>query len=268
VTRRHLLQTGGVASAAAIVGMRPWSAAEAQAAASDYDVSAYLLRSSFVALADRNFAITGEGGSTTAKLEALSDIQGDNLAGSEDAFSLMFSLGTPVPQGVYHFSHVVLGDFDLFLAPIQGHGYYEVVVNRSVGAPKHYPKPPSRPAPEPAPANPGYDDPSTLEANAPHKHGKQLAPPRHVRRLTARLLARGVVARVALGSDADVKRVSVWLTRGDKIVAAATVRNPAGRHVAVKLPTSHRLRGGRYALMVATKDREGREQYKRASVLL
>lgn len=272
MTRRRLLASGGVAGAAAIVGVRPWNAEQAQAATDDYGVNAYLVRSSFVALDDHEFRLTGDGGSTTLRLEALSDIQGDNLAGSEDAFSLLFSTTTPVEQGVYRFSHVVLGEYDLFTSPVGGDGYYEVLVNRSVNAPKHYPKPP-RSAATPGPAaGPDPDEPTPPAEPTPQRarerHAKRIKPSLHVKRIAARRLARGVVAEVALSPEADVKRVTVWLMRGDRSVAGDSVRDPHGRHVAVKLPMRHRLRGGRYILWVATVDRRGREQFTRKDLVL
>lgn len=268
MTRRRLLASGGVAGAAAIVGMRPWApeSAQAQASADDYSVSAYLLRSSFVALDDHDFRLSGpDGTTTTLKLEALSDIQGKDLAGSDDAFSLLFSTQSPVPQGTYQFSHVVLGECELFTAPVGSAGYYEVLVNRSVGAPKRPPRPaPTTATPGPA-AGPDPDDPlPPSEA----KRAKRIKASLHVKRIAARRLARGVVAELALSPDADVKRVTVWLMRGDRSVTGDSVRHRHGRHVAVKLATKHRLRGGRYTLWVATVDRQGREQFARRDFVL
>jgi hypothetical protein len=267
VTRRRLLATGGVAGAAAIVGFRPWAPDQAAAAS---DVPNYLLRSSYLSLSSPSFSAAG----LPLKLEGVSDlppaVRGGSLAGSEDAFALAFSSPQDVAQGLYTFSHADLGEFDFFIAPVeQKSGTYEVVVNRSVNAPRHAPKqrPPrdtgsSSTADQPANGTAGSGDSSAPGTQSAAKRGP------HVRRISARRLAHAVVAEVVLEPDVKVKRASVWLLRGERVVSAATVRQLHGSRFAIRLPMSHRPRGGRYNLIVATTDRHGRDEFKRAKVTL
>jgi hypothetical protein len=252
VTRRRLLATGGVAGAAAITGFRPW-AAEAATTAPASDTPAYLLRSSYATLSTPRFTSSYLGRTSDLMLTAVQDLPG--LKASEDAFALEFQATTTPAPGIHTFSHPDLGVFDLFVAPVERQGGYEVVVNRSVGAPKHAPKPPR--------ANPGPVAPPK-EPPKPPAHARK---PR-LRRISARRTARGLVAEVDFNGSVDLKSVSAWLLRGDKVVAAASVRRVHGKHTAFKLPTRTRPRGGRYDLIVATKDRAGRDEFKRRKIVL
>src|SRR4051812_2363008 len=90
LTRRGLLQAGGLAGAAAFVGGRPWSPeSAAAAAAADDGTPAHLLRSSYVSIKDPSFVV---GNATQLQLVAVSDLPAasvvSELAGSEDAFAL------------------------------------------------------------------------------------------------------------------------------------------------------------------------------------
>lgn len=258
VTRRRLLATGGAAGVVAL-GFQPWSP-EPAGAAIHQDVADYLIRSPYLALSTPNFAI----GATTAKLEAVSDLpaatQDTKLAGSEDAFSLTFSTTAPLEPGIQAFSHPDLGQFELFIAPIEGKGLYEVVVNRSVNAPKHYPRPPkgaeTRTGPA-APPRPGEKAP-----------GAPRVKPAKVRRVTARRLSRGFACSIGLEPGADVESAVVWITRGGLVVAAHTVRRVHGNRIAVRIPTRHRPRGGRHEITVRTKDRHGHVDYKLTKLTL
>jgi hypothetical protein len=255
VTRRRLLATGGAAGAAAALGFRPWGPPAAAAATTPGDTPRYLLRSSYLNLSTPDFGTSRLGTAAGLKLEAVSDLNAmgadKKLAGSEDAFALAFSSDTPVESGTRSFAHPDLGVFELFLSPIEGHGLYEVVVNRSVGVPKRVPKPPpTRSADEKKPKTP--------------PHAARAA---HVKRLSARQQTKSVVVEIGLNPDSHVKSAAIWVTRNGLVVATATERHVNGRkRVAVRIPLHKRLRGGRYELTVGTKDRRGHMEYKRVRI--
>jgi hypothetical protein len=246
VTRRRLLATGGAAGAAAAFGgLRPLTASAAEPSVPDY-----LGRSSYAHLSAPTFAV----GTTTLTLEQVADLGGDpKLAGSEDAFSLLFSAAAPLQPAIQAFSHPDLGQFEFFIAPVERSGMYEVVVNRSVNAPKHVPRAPaahSGPGPA-APPKPGAKPP-----HVPHVR----APP--VKRVTARRLARGFACGIGLTPDSKVKSAVVWVSRGGLVVASAEVRHVHGDKLNVRIPTRHRPKGGRYTITVRTKDRHGHVDYR------
>ena len=254
VTRRRLLATGGVAGAAAVTGFRPWTA-EAAPAAPASDTPAYLLRSSYASLSTQTFRSSYLGRTADLTLTSVRDLPG--LKSSEDAFALEFSpaANAPLEPGIHTFAHPDLGVFGMFIASVERGGGYEVVVNRSVGAPKHAPKPPRA---NPGPVAPPKDPPKP----APHARKPR------VRRIGARRTARGVVAEVDFNGSVHLKLVTVWLLRSGRVVAASTARNVHGKRKALKLPTHRRPRGGRYELIVGTRDRSGREEYKRRKLVL
>jgi hypothetical protein len=250
-----------------MLGLRVAAPDRASAAS---DVPDYLLRSSYLSLSTPSFTAAG----LPLKLEGVGDLPRDggreSLVGSEDAFALSFSSPQQVEQGLYTFSHRDLGEFDFFIAPVErGSSTYEVVVNRTVNAPKHYPKPArttgSGDTTAPADGGSAPADPTApkMQRPAPRTHGGA-----HVRRLSARRLAHAVVAEVVLLPNVNVKKASVWLLRGDRIVSATTVHHLHGSRFALRLPMRHRPRGGRYSLIVATTDRHGRDEFKRASITL
>jgi hypothetical protein len=258
---------------AAVIGGRAWSPASAEAATAS-DVPAYLLRSSYLDLSTPAFTASMLGNVTELTLDGVWDLEGSaegkSVAGSEDAFSLAFSSKGQLDPGIHTFSHPDVGIFDFFIAASGNAGEYEVVVNRSVAAPKHAPKPPRKPATGDQGAAPAPGQSAGPAAPAPHdktgdKHAQRKP---HVRRISARRTPRGLVCDLALNSHADVKRATVWLSRGGLVVAVATERNLHGDRLAIKVPMAHRIRGGRYALEVATKDRHGHIDYSRAKIAL
>ena len=260
VTRRSLLATGGLAGAAMAVGLKPWAPASAQAAT---DTPSYLIRSSYQSLSTQSFGTSLRG--TTADLTLLSvdDLQAaaidKSLAGSEDAFSLSFSSSSPLTPEIHTLSHPDLGVFDLYIAPVENQGHCEIVVNRSVNAPKHYPHPPqSNSGPAAAPAQPDAKPPP----------GEPKRPKPLVRRLRARRAGRAVVADVTFEHRADLRWAVVWLSRRGVVVGSATKRRVHGNHAALRIPFHKRLRGGRYELTVGTMDRHGKDEYKTARVVL
>jgi uncharacterized protein DUF6916 len=248
VTRRRLLATGGAAGAAAVLGLQPWSSAEA--AAPGAGAPDYLLRSTYLRLSTATFTASRVGAVSTLTLDAVQDLSDLSLTGSEDAFALEFSSSQQIEQGIHTFAHPDIGTFDFFVAPVGQQRAYEVVVNRSVGAPKRVPEPP-----------PSGDGPS-----APPKNPKPQ--PSRVRRVTGRRLARAVVCEVTLSSKPKVKSATVWLLRGERVVAANVLRRVHGQRFALRLPFRRRPRGGRYDVVIATTARDGSVEYKRSRLNL
>jgi hypothetical protein len=250
LTRRGLLRAGGAVGAAAVVGAKPWAPAAASAASP----LSPLLRSSYTSVGSTVFAIDGVG----VKLKSVSDLPAAAtvkvLAGSEEAFALMFSgpRAPAIDSGIHTFRHRELGEFELFVTPVDianDDQHYEVVVNsysgRRLPAPPKPPRREPRKAPPPAPKNP------------------------LLRRVAARRIKRGMLCKLTLSKTAHVKVVSVWLMRGKKTIATGTVKHVHGRHhVAVKLRAGRRLRGGRYKLLVQTTERDGTVDIHRKRVTL
>jgi hypothetical protein len=247
MTRRRLLAAGGAAGAAAVVGLQAWNPEAAKATV--WDAPAYLRRSSYLQLTTPDFSSSRLGQGAGLKLVSVADLPDKKLVGSEDAFALTFTSDTPFESGTRSLGHADLGVFELFLAPIEGNGSYEAIVNRSVGVPKSVPQAPTQ-TPKPAP---------------PPKHVHAAA----VRSARVRRAGKDLVANVALDPGAHVKSVTLWLTRAGIVVAAADVRHVRGRdRLAVRLPRDKRLRGGRYELTVGTKDHHGHTEYKLVKIAL
>jgi hypothetical protein len=246
VTRRRLLQVGGIGGAALLLGVRPWSPASASAAGS----RDYLLRSSYENLTTPEFAMSGGG---TAQLLRVSDlVGGKQLAGSEDAFALEFSSSRPLDQGMQTLSHPELGRFDLFMAPdapLGTRSSFSVVVNRSVGATPRPPKPPA--------------SRSAQSAKTPQSEQRHEV----VRRIALRRSRKGLVCDVQLDPGERVEHVSVWLMRGDRLVASAT-RKPHGHHAVLRLRTKRRARRGAYTVAVVAGGPHGAQYGRRKSVAL
>jgi hypothetical protein len=132
LTRRSLLRTGAAATAAMMLGVRPWAAAPAAAAS-----GRHLVRSSYTGLARRRFAVR----SAELQLQSISDVAGAaldaSLEGSDDAFVLTFSGPREQPLGsaTHTLRHPELGTFELFVSPIKRPSadcLYEAVIDRSV----------------------------------------------------------------------------------------------------------------------------------------
>ena len=138
------------------LGVRPWAAAAAG--------PGYLTRSAYAGLEGTTFTVETGAEPVVLRLESVSDVAGAAtrraLVGSEDAFALKFSgpLARPLDSGIHTIEHPLLGSIELFASPVdapEADRNYEVVVDRSVGAPatRDVPKPP-----EPAPAEPPADE--------------------------------------------------------------------------------------------------------------
>jgi hypothetical protein len=129
LTRRSLLRTGAAATAATMLGLRPWAAAPAAAS------GGHLVRSTYVGLVGQSFVA----GSATLQLESVSDVAGAardaSLAGSEDAFVLTFA-GEAIESGTQTLHHPDLGTYELFVSPVTAEQRYEAVIDRSVGVRK------------------------------------------------------------------------------------------------------------------------------------
>jgi hypothetical protein len=232
---------GGVAGAAVLLGVRPWSPASASAAS---DVPDYLLRSSYLDLSSKDFAIAGGG---SARLTSVSDlIGGKDLLGSEDAFALSFDASQPLEQGVYTLSHPELGRFDIFLAPDSPSSTFSVIVNRSVGAPRHSRVPKRKPTP-----------------------AKQTEAKRNevVRHISLRRSRKGLLCDVKIDPDAHLEGVTVWLMRGDRLVATAA-RETHKHHTVLRLRTKRRARRGSYTLAVIANGPGGKQHGRRKNVTL
>ena len=134
-------------------------AALAKAAAGD--TPKHLLRSSYLPLAGERFRIGGKA-LQLGVVEDLAGAAGDRaLRGHPEAFALTF-YGPPNALGatVQTFSHPNVGTYSLYIAPVgpvEGSVQrYEVVIDRSVGAPKRPPAPPK--ATSAPPERPGSEE--------------------------------------------------------------------------------------------------------------
>jgi hypothetical protein len=264
ITRRSLLRTGATATAAVAAGVRPWSVATAAAAAP----VGPLRRSDYAGLTGSDFAVVD--GTTPARLRLVSvaDVSGAahqaSLRGSEDAFALSFTGDARLPSGIHTLAHAQLGRFDLFVSPVgvEADRGYEVVVDRSVGAPPSPPPAPQQPlavgreettgaaaaaAEAAAPAAPAATAPATPKpkprAVAPLRGAKVL------RAATVHRLGRGARVDLVVLAATKAKTVRVRLERGGKTVAHAT-RAVHDHRASIVLRTARHLPSGTYTLVV------------------
>jgi hypothetical protein len=242
-----------MASAAAIVGLRPWAVTPAFAA------PGHLLRSSYEGLVGHDFGA----GSVTLTLLSVSDLAGAavdaRLAASEDAFVLTFSgpFEPVLEGGVHTLTHPGLGTFELFLSPVDRPGSdrrYEAVVDRSVGAPK---TPRKRAAAASAAA----------VAAAGTAAAPAVALKRPVRRLALRRTRRGARADVVLSTTAGTERVYARLTRRGKTVALAA-QDVSGQRAALRFRGVPDLPAGTYGVHLVLVDAEGRSVVRRRRLKL
>ena len=242
LTRRSLLRAGAAATAATLVGLRPWAPARAAAAAG------HLRRSSYAGLVGQRFAA----GSVALELLSVADVAGAaldrSLTGSEDAFVLTFSgpLEPALEAGTHTLSNAALGKFELFMSPVEKphrDRRYEAVVDRSVGVPKSPPGPPAA-------------------AAAPAAAGEAA---RLLRRVALRRTARGARAEVVLRRSANARRLEGRLVRRGKTVAVAAAEVRERRAV---LRFAGELRAGEYTLLLSVVDGTGRTLTRRRRVTL
>ena len=156
MTRRQALQLGAATSAAAMLG-----GPTALARAATSGTPKHLLRSSYLPLAGQQFRVGGK----LLQLGVVDDLAGaegdSDLRGHPEAFALTF-YGPPNALGatVQTFSHPAIGTYSLLLTPVgavEGQVQrYEVVVDRSVGAPRNPPAPAK--GITPPPEHPGSEE--------------------------------------------------------------------------------------------------------------
>ncbi len=252
LTRRSLLWSGAMATAAALVGIRPWAATPAAAAGAP----GHLLRSSYEGLAGNTFATA----SVDLRLLSVSDLAGaavdPSLAGNEDAFALAFAgpLDAALEAGAHTLSHPELGTFELFVSPVERprrDRRYEAVVDRSVGVPKSPPKPTERAAGSAtAPA----------AAAAPERA-------RLLRRVTLRRTARGARARVVLLPTVNAERVHGVLMRRGKAIAVAA-GDVSDQRAVLRFRGAPDLPAGAYTLVLTVVDDAGLSSMRRRRVTL
>jgi hypothetical protein len=267
ITRRSLLRTGATATAAALVGVRPWNVTAAAAATP----VGPLRRSDYAGLAGTDFAVVDGTGPERLRLASIADVQGavhqQALRGSEDAFALSFSGDARLESGIHTLEHAQLGRFELFVSPVgaDAEHAYEVVVDRSVGAP-----------PSPPPAPPQRLDAGRAEttgaaaaalapAAAPTGDAPASSPRRTVapsgtakvlRAATVRRLGRGARVDLTLLAAAKAQTVRVRLERGGKTVAHAT-HAVHDRRASIVLRTSRHLPAATYTLTVTAVEAGG-----------
>lgn len=117
ISRRRFL--AGAVTAAAVAAL-PLATAERASAATLSKAAPTLTRSTFIPLVQSSFKMIDARGKTVSVV--LSDIGDLNAAsaGSQTRFSLVFDGPTKTagPQGMYSFRNATLGDFSLFVVPV------------------------------------------------------------------------------------------------------------------------------------------------------
>jgi hypothetical protein len=218
----------------------------------------YLARSGYAGLSSTDFAVGGVG---KFSLTAVSDLTGGSkLAGSDDAFALSFSgpATADAAGGVRTFQNPELGSFDMFVVPDgpTGSQAYTAIVNRSVGATKR--------------AIAAAPQPQTPSTSAPKETPKQARKKAHAEIVRAIALHRsrhGARCEVKVNPTANIESVSVWLMRGERLVASAT-HKVTGHHATLRLPSKRRLRRGGYTVAVVAYDASGDQHGRSKRVTL
>src|SRR3954452_6625293 len=138
LSRRRMLQAMLAAGVAAAAPLRWGAPAGAAAAGKGTTGASWLSRSSFLPLVGAPFRVaTGRTGPTLT-LPAIRDLtpqpvkERANVA--DGRFSLLFTSGVVMAQGMKALHHDALGDASLFVTPIGARGTssndYELIVNR------------------------------------------------------------------------------------------------------------------------------------------
>ena len=266
LTRRQALQAGGTTAAAAFVFLHPWATAVARAADGSGDVPKHLLRSSYVDLANKDFA-TDAG---VMRLEGVGDLPAaagvPSFVDSQDAFGLILSGPATPSTGPVAMRHSELGSFEMYLGSRDPDGRYQVVVNRVLSnrESRRTPPRPAKPA-DPAPAPP-VDEGLNTRTGAPASSDAARGPKpkrrnKTIRSVEAKRTKHGAKVVVELAPNAGVSEVTGWLKREEKIVAGAS-RKVHGKRVAFNLKPGKRLRKGVYELQVLAVGADG-EQFSR-----
>jgi hypothetical protein len=265
LTRRSLLCAGATAGAAVALGVRPWTASAAG--------SGYLTRSAYSGLEGTTFTVETGAKPVMLKLESVSDVAGAAsrraLAGSEDAFALIFSgpLADPLDSGIHTLRHPSIGSFELFSSPVDtpdGNRLYEVVVDRSVGA-GGAPRPePREPDPEPDPEPEPKQEALNPDAAKPEGAKPETA---LLRRTSLRRAGRWARCEVVLARSVEAERVRGRLLRKGKVVASAS-RAVSDQRAVLRFDAAHRLAAGTYTLAITAFDADGRATSQRKRVTL
>jgi len=246
LTRRNVIQAG--AAGTALIGLGGVGRLDAIAEAAG-GTPPELRRGTYLPLSGDRFGIGGPEGARSLRLVSVGDLPTPDgvteLGGRDDAFALRFrGSGERLESGIHHLSHPEVGDFRLFLSPIDSSGStqdYELLVDRTVRVPG---------------AGPSDRELSRLPR-----------PP--VRLVTARLRrGRGnrLVAEAEVDS-ADVEIVRAALLRRGRAVSRALAR-PRSTGVEIAFAPKARAPSGRYTLRLEIRDRFGNESDARRSLRL
>jgi hypothetical protein len=248
LTRRSLFRTGALASAATLVGLRPWAPAPAAAA------PGHLRRSSYAGLLRETVRV----GSVDLRLDSVADVAGaavdQSLAGIEDAFVLTFSgpLEAALEGDIHTVRHPALGTFELFVSAVERPGSdrrYEAVIDRSVGAPRS-----SRGRAVAAAAAAGPAAPAASTRT------------RMVRRIALRRAASGARADILLAATADAERVYGRLAHRGKTIAVAA-HDVRGQRTVLRF-RGRPLRPGTYTVTLVFVNSAGVTSVRRRRVTL
>ena len=255
LTRRRALQAGAAGAAAAFLVTSPWAA---KAVAAAEGGAGYLVRSSWAGVSDPMFAV----GNTTLRLEGVADLPAAanvaSLRDSEDAFALIFS-GHGVGQldaGIHQIRHREMGSFYMYVGQVGAPGdeRLEVVVNRVT---------PRRAASGSRVETSRSAGERVGAATAANVAAEKSA----IRSVTVKRGKRGARAVAKLDAGADVRELTAWLYRGDRVVAATTRKVKRSR-VEFTLKGAKRLRKGSYEVALMATDAGGERSYKRKPIKL
>lgn len=273
ITRRRLVQVGGAATAALYLGRLP-----ATAAASG--TPSHLARSAYAPLTGAPFtAISDSGAKITLRLNEVGDLERARrepaFAGRDDAFGLVFS-GASEPalgSGIHDLHEPSLGDFALFISPVQssaaGEQRYEVVVDRSVPlatATEVAPAPPAQANAAPASAATPAAAAAAAAATTVPPRGARAATPKTKPKQPGKLVQSAVLARrggeltvdvrVASGRGLVSVRAELWR---DGIEHAHAARRLQGRSaIRLHLRELRATPDGGYELRIIVKARDGK----------
>ncbi len=274
ITRRRLVQVGGAATAALYLGRLPATAAAA-------GTPSHLARSAYAPLTGAPFtAISDSGAKITLRLSEVGDLararREPAFAGRDDAFGLVFSAPSEpaLGSGIHDLHEPSLGDFALFISPVQssaaGEQRYEVVVDRSVPlatATEAAPAPPAQANAAPASAaTPAAAAAATLAATTAPPRGARAATPKTKPKPPGKLVQSALLARrggeltvdvrVASGRGLVSVRAELWR---DGIEHAHAARRLQGRSVVrLHLRELRATPGGGYELRIIVKARDGK----------
>ena len=246
LTRRHLVQAGAAGTALLTFGgfgRLEGIASAAGAAAPE------LRRGTYLGLSDNRFEVIGDGVVETLRMISIDDLPSaariPELRGRDDAFAVhLRGSGEVLESGIHQIKHSEIGDFRLFISPIDRSGSgqdYELLVDRTVGVPGI-----------PAGAKP--------VAYAP----------RPAVRLVGASMRRGRGRRLLVDAQldsADVELVRASLLRRSRAVSRA-LATPRGTELGIRFAPKEHAPAGRYALRLEIRDRFGNESIARESLRL